>query len=151
MGYILIQPDDSEEARLASKKLLETSVCDFDLSLDGVRLRPIGFNSRSCSATKRHYHDFVGEIACGRWAIVIEKRYLWGTNFFWLCDMKTTYKIMHYTGPTHTLRRWCQELLAHNFSCVHRSHNMMIEISLTLLVTMLSQGYGLYRTGYIIP
>ena len=48
--------------------------------------------------------------------------------FYWLCDMKPTYRIMYYTGPIHILRRWCQELLAYNFSCIHRSHSMMIDV-----------------------
>ena len=51
-----------------------------------------------------------------------------GYTFFWLCDMKTTYRIMHYTGPIHILRRWCQELLAYNFSCIHRSHSIMVDV-----------------------
>ena len=42
--------------------------------------------------------------------------------------MKTTYKILHYQGPIHVLRRWCQELLAYSFSCIHRSHTMMIDV-----------------------
>ena len=128
MGYILMQPDDSTEARAATSKLLNKREYDFDLSSDGARLRPVLFNSRSCTATEKHYHGCVGEIACGRWAIGMEKRYLWGTHFFWLCDMKTTYRIMHYTGPIHILRRWYQELLAYNFSCIHRSYLMMIDV-----------------------
>ena len=128
MGYILMQPDDSIVAKAATIKLRDTGECDFDISLDGARLRPILFNSRSCTQTEKHYHGFIGEIACGRWAISMEKRYLWGSHFYWLCDMKTTYKIMHYTGPIHILRRWCQELLAYHFSCLHRSHTMMIDV-----------------------
>ena len=115
-------------AKAATAKLRDTGECDFDLSLDGARLRQILFNSRSCTQSERHYHGFIGEIACGRWAISMEKRYLWGSHFYWLCDMKTTYKIMHYTGPIHIMRRWCQELLAYSFSCLHRSHTMMIDV-----------------------
>ena len=51
-----------------------------------------------------------------------------GYTFFWLYDMKTTYRIMYYTGPIHILRRWCQELLAYNFSCIHRSHSIMVDV-----------------------
>ena len=76
MGYILMQPDNSVEARAATEKLLNTGECDFDLSLNGARLRPVLFNSCSCTATEIHYHGFVREIACGRWAISMEKRYL---------------------------------------------------------------------------
>ena len=115
MECILIQPDDSTEARAATSKLLNKGEYDLDLSSDGARLRPILFNIRSCTATERNYHGFVEEIACGQWAIGTEKRYLLGTHFYWLCDMKTTNRTMHYTGPIHILRRWCQELLAYIF------------------------------------
>ena len=42
--------------------------------------------------------------------------------------MATTYKILHYLGPIHTLRRWCQEMLAYSFACIHRTHKMMIDV-----------------------
>ena len=42
--------------------------------------------------------------------------------------MKTTYKILYYTGPIHILQRWCQELPAYNVSCIHHSHLMMIDV-----------------------
>ena len=42
--------------------------------------------------------------------------------------MKPTYKVMHYIGPIHILRRWYQELLACNFSCIHRSHDTMQDV-----------------------
>ena len=58
----------------------------------------------------------------------MEKYYLWGTHFFWLCNTKTTYKIMYYTRPIHILRRWCQELLVCNFSCIHCSHIMTQDV-----------------------
>lgn len=61
MGYILMQPDDSVEAKVATAKLLSTNKYDFDLALTGARLRPTLFNSGSCTATKNHYHGFVGE------------------------------------------------------------------------------------------
>ena len=128
MGYIILQPDDDKESHVALKKLRETGECDFELTTNGLRLRPIVFNSRTCTETERHYHGFVGEIACGRWAIAKEKRHLWGAHFYWLCDMKTKYKILNYQGPIHVLRRWCQELLAYSFSCIHRSHTMMVDV-----------------------
>ena len=64
MGYILMQPDDSADAQVATTKLSDKNECDFDLSLVGSHLRPILFNSRSCTATESHYHGFVGEIVC---------------------------------------------------------------------------------------
>ena len=128
MGYILLQSDDYKVSRAALHKLRTTGECDFDITSTGPRLRPIVFNSRTYTDTEHHYHGFVGEIACGRWSIAKEKRHLWGTHFYWLYDMKTTYKILYYQGPIHVLRRWCQELLAYSFSCIHRSHTMMVDV-----------------------
>ena len=65
MGYILMQPDDSNAARDATQKLLETGECDSELAHSSACLRPILFDSRSCTATEWHYHGFVGEIVCG--------------------------------------------------------------------------------------
>ena len=50
-------------------------------------------------------------------------------TFYCLCDMKTTYKIMHCIELIHILRRWCQELLAYNISCIHRNHLMMADVN----------------------
>ena len=55
-------------------------------------------------------------------------RYIWGTQFYWLCDMKTTYKNLFYTGPIHTLRFWYQEMLAYDISYIHWSHKMMVNV-----------------------
>ena len=105
-----MQPLSNEEAEVATANLLDTNRCNFDLALTGACLRPILFNIRSCTATENYYHGFVGEIVCGKWAIRMKKRYLWGTYFFWLCNMRTMY-----TGPIHILQQWCQELLAYIF------------------------------------
>ena len=48
--------------------------------------------------------------------------------------MKTTYKILHYTGLIYILQRWCQELLAYIFSCIHRSHLMIIDVDYLLRI-----------------
>ena len=64
---------------MAGVQLLEeTEECTFDLSLDGPRLRPVFFGSRSNQPFEIHYHSFVGEVACGRWVISCCRRYLWG-------------------------------------------------------------------------
>lgn len=57
-----------------------------------------------------------------------EKRHLWGSHSFWLCDMATTYKILYYTEPVHTLRRWYQEILAYAFAFIHQSYKMIINV-----------------------
>ena len=81
MSYILMQADDTSQS-VATVRLLEgEGECTFDLSLDGPRLRPVFFGSRSNQPFEIHYHSFVGEVACGRWAICCCRRYLWGKSF----------------------------------------------------------------------
>ena len=80
MGYILIQAGNTSQSVDAVQLLEETGECTFDLSLDGPRLRPVSFGSRSNQPFEIHYHSFVGEVACGRLAISCCRRYLWGGN-----------------------------------------------------------------------
>ena len=47
MGYILLQPDDSDEAIAATKLLSTTEECLFDLLPNSPRLRVVTYNSRS--------------------------------------------------------------------------------------------------------
>ena len=61
-----MQVDDSPQSIEAVQKLENTGDCDFDLSLDGPRLIPVFFGSRSNQPYKEHYHSFVGEVAYGR-------------------------------------------------------------------------------------
>ena len=102
MGYILMQPDDSATSKDATIKLLETGVCDFDLTLKSPRLRPICFKIRSNRDYEEHYHSFVGEIACGCWAIAHLKKYLWGVLFYWMCDCIVKLKIFWNTTEAFT-------------------------------------------------
>ena len=52
MGYILLQPDNSVETVVATKLLLETGECLFDLLPTSPRLRAVTFNSRTNKAYK---------------------------------------------------------------------------------------------------
>ena len=128
MAYIIMQPEDSDKARMATQKLEETGECTFDLSIGGPRLKPVAFGSRKCSVTESNYHSYVGEIATGRWAMSENKTYLWGAKFTWLCDMKSISKILEYDGHIHMLCRYSQEMMAYNFDCVHRSNTMMRDV-----------------------
>ena len=47
MGYILLQPDDSDESITATKLLSSTGDCLFDLLPSSPRLRAVTYNSRS--------------------------------------------------------------------------------------------------------
>ena len=42
--------------------------------------------------------------------------------------MKTTYRILEYDGPIHSLRRWCQELQNYHFVVFHRPATMMVDV-----------------------
>lgn len=128
MGWILMQPDDSPESKAALKKLLNTGDCDFDLTTDGPRLKPIAFGSRSCSDTESHFHSFVGEICSGRFAIAQNKRYLWGAHFYWFCDCSGIKEVLNYSGSIHMICRWSQELLGYDFTIIHRPASMMVDV-----------------------
>ena len=128
MGWILCQPDDDPHSTEATKILQKTGTCNFDLTMKGPRLRPIAFGSRSCLDTEKHFHSFVGEIACGRWAIAQNKRFLWGTHFYWMCDCNSIKEILNYNGSIHMLSRWSMELLGYNFTIIHRPAKMMADV-----------------------
>ena len=61
-----MQPADDEDSIAATKVLLTTGECLFDLTKNGARLHPTGFGSRACLPQESKYHSFVGEAACGR-------------------------------------------------------------------------------------
>jgi len=128
MGYILMQPDDSEESIRATEILRTSGECLFDLTPDGPRLRPIRFGSRACTDREKYYHSFVGESACGRWGIGQNKRFLWGDHFYWMCDCKAAEEIVDYEGSISMICRWAQELLGYDFTVIHRKASMMIDV-----------------------
>ena len=80
MGYILMQADESPQSLAVLTLLEDTGECIFDLSLDGPRLRCVFFNSRSNQTFEVHYHSFVDEVVCGRWAFSCYRKYLWGRS-----------------------------------------------------------------------
>ena len=130
MSFILTQPGNDKASVKATRKLLDAGICDFDLHPSAPRLRAISSGMRKCTEGESHYHSFVGEIAALRWAIAKNKLYLWGVTFYVLCDMKTTYRILEYDGPIHSLRRWCQELQNYHFVIFHRPATMMADVDI---------------------
>ena len=128
MGWILLQPDNSDKSKIALAKLYATGICDFDLTMGGARLRPTGFGSRGCLEQEGHYHSFVGEAGTGRWSISQNKDKLWGAEFFWLCDCSAIKEVLEYTGDIHQVRRWAQELLGYHFRIFHRPARMMRDV-----------------------
>ena len=100
MGWILMQPADDEESKIAMAHLQRTGECLFDLSLKGFRLKPVSFGSCSCNENERNFHSFTGEAACGKWAIGQNRKYLLGGHFFWMCDCSAMKEILDYEGDT---------------------------------------------------
>ena len=105
---------------------------------------PVLFNSCSNLVLKIDYHSFVGEIACDRWEISRLRKYLWGTLFYWLCGCNTIKEIIEYSGSTHQLKRWTQELLAYEFVIIHRVAAMMKDVdSISRCVDLLVHQYNM--------
>ena len=88
MGFILMQPADDEVSTKSMAHLLKSGEFLFDVIKSGARLKAVLLGSRSCNGQERLYHSFVGEDACSRWEISKNRKYLWVTHFYWLCDRK---------------------------------------------------------------
>ena len=125
MGWVLMQPDDSPDSKAALHILRTTGSCNFDVTMNGARLRPCRFGSRGCTIREKSMHSFVGEAGGGRWAIRQNRKFLWGAEFYWLCDCSAMREILEYDGPIHQIRRWAQELLGYHFLIFHRPARMM--------------------------
>jgi len=128
MAWILMQPDDSPQSVAATKLLANEGINKFDEKLDGPRLIPVRFGSRACLDKEKWFHSFVGKGACGRWGISQNRKFLWGTHFYWLCDCAAVKEILEYDGPITMIKRWAQELLGYHFTVVHRLQRMMRDV-----------------------
>lgn len=130
MGWILMQPDDSaaSQAALAALREGDGDSCEFDLNMNGPRLRPTAFGSRKTTAPESTYHSMTGEACSGRYGISCNRRALWGGHFYWITDCISLKALFDYDGPSSLLRRWSQELLSYNFTIIHRPSRMMKDV-----------------------
>ena len=145
MGWILMQPANDDESQAASRKLLTSGECEFDLSKNGARLQPIAFGSRSCTLVERNFHSFTDEAASGRWSIEQNRKYLWGSYFWWICNCLAVEEVLEYDGTIPLVCRWAQELLGYQFTIVHRPNRMMANVD------SLTRRYGpLIAIHYIV-
>ena len=87
--------------------------------MNSTRLRPILFGSMKYYETEYHHRIFVSKEATDWWAISENRVYFWGTNFNWLCDMNTVYKILDYDCAIHAIRRWAHGIIAYLLTWVH--------------------------------
>ena len=65
-----MKPDNSLESLAAVERLRSTGECLFNRTSSGSRRIHLFFIYRSNFDHKRYYHSFVGEIVCGRYAIL---------------------------------------------------------------------------------
>ena len=124
----LMQPADNVESVKATKELLKSGEFLFDLCKDGAHLRSVRFGSRVCTDFERKYHLFVGESAAERWEISQNRHYLWGNNFWWMCDCAAFKEILEYERSISQICRWAQELLGYQFTILYRSYKMMMDV-----------------------
>ena len=128
MGWILMQPSNENETQAASKQLLVSGEYLFDLSKQGARLQPIAFGSRSCTLVERRFHSFTGKAASGRWSIEQNRKYLWGSHFWWICDCSSVKEVLKYNGTIPLVCRWAQGLLGYQFTMIHRPNRMIADV-----------------------
>ena len=91
-------------------------------------LRPVLFGSRSNLPYESNYHSFVGDVVCGRLIIAACRKYLWGSQFYWLWGCIAVKEVLEYNDSIHQLKRWSQKILAYEFVCIHRPNKMMMDV-----------------------
>ena len=55
-------------------------------------------------------------------------QYLWGVNFWWICNCSALKEVLEYEGGIPMVCRWVQELLGYHLTIVHRSNKIMVNI-----------------------
>ena len=64
----------------------------------------------------------------GSETIWLDRHYLWGTHFYWMCDCKAVQEVVEYTGSIVMVQRWAQELLGYHFTVIHWSEKIMGDV-----------------------
>ena len=117
MGYILMQSNDSPASIATLLHLHKRDAYLFDSSPKWPRLHPINVYSRTNLPFEENYYSFVGEVACGRWGIIMHQRDLGGA--YSLCDYLLVKGILYYNEPIHQIHRWAKEVLGFDFAVEH--------------------------------
>ena len=143
MGWIMMQPSNDAESIRATEILRKPGEYVFDLTRNGAHLRPTGFGSRCCLEQEKKYHSFVGEAACRIWVISQNRRFLWRSHFWWMCDYKSIKEVLEYDGTISIVCRWEQELLGYHYTCLHWPARMMVDVN------GLTRRFGPVLTNYM--
>ena len=59
MSFIVVQPGNDELSTRNTEKLLDSGVCDYDTSPQGLRLRVISSGMKKCTEGKSLFYNFV--------------------------------------------------------------------------------------------
>lgn len=128
MAAVLLQADPTDgEAEAHEKQETEhKEQCKFVKHMHQLRLRPIAFASRKCTAAESNLHSYTGEAATGEWAVEKYKRLLFGKEFTWMTDCNGLRQFFDGEDvPTHMYQRMRQRLLRFIFTIVHMPARFM--------------------------
>ncbi len=90
---------DDASFRGALALLKAEGINTFDLTMNGARLRPVRFGSRSCPERERHFLSFVGDAGSGAGRLVRTASFFGGLNFTGFAIAVSSRKSWNTTGP----------------------------------------------------
>lgn len=87
MGTVQIQVVDNDDvADDAEVAEYEGEPCQFDTTINALRLHPVACLSRKCLPQEALYHSYMGKAATGIWVIEKFCQYLYGKEFTWITN-----------------------------------------------------------------
>ena len=144
-SYILIQPASDAYSHAVIKNLFKkTGICNFNLTINGLRLQLISFGPCVCTTMKQKLKSLLGKEASGLWSIGKNRKYLWRSYFYWICDCKSVKETLDYSGTIAVIAQWAQKMLGYYFSIIHCNHKMMKDVD------VLSRNYVLSFNLHIV-
>jgi hypothetical protein len=127
---VLLQPDvnlDGATAAMINEQ--QGGQCEFDITTNGLRLRPLAFLSRRADKSQHHWHSYVGEAATGVWAMEKWRNYLVGSQFTWLTDCSGLEQFFESSEITsHMIQHWRLQLLRYDMTICPRPERMLREV-----------------------
>jgi hypothetical protein len=126
MGCVLGQPEDTEESIEAMKAKDAGGECKFELTLNGPRLLPCSFGSRTCQNNEKFLHSYVGEAKAMQFGYHRNYHLLYARPFTHIGDCLGSKYILFYTGNNHIILRLQLEFMGWWMTTVHRNRNMNI-------------------------
>jgi hypothetical protein len=126
MGFWPAQPGDDKESLQAMKEEDTGGICKFDLTINGLRLFPCSFGSRSCLPNEEFLHSYVGEAKALQYGVKKNHHLCHGRPFTNIGDCIGIRWIMFYNGSNPVIKRIQLELMGWWMTIVHRPRRMNI-------------------------